>query len=72
MPSPYTPYLRGKMSVSFTATALGTAEAVFENLAHDFPKRIVYRRVAPDRLEARIEGARPNDPGGQSWLTKRQ
>lgn len=32
------------------------AEAVFENAAHDFPQRVIYRREAADRLVARIEG----------------
>ncbi len=31
-------------------------EAVFENLTHDFPKRIIYRRNADGTLTARIEG----------------
>jgi len=29
---------------------------VFENLRHDFPQRIIYRRVSEDSLIARIEG----------------
>jgi hypothetical protein len=32
------------------------AEAVFENPAHGFPQRVIYRLAAPDRLAARIEG----------------
>ncbi|MFG6487994.1 DUF6265 family protein [Roseateles sp. BYS78W] len=31
-------------------------EAVFENPAHGFPQRVIYRLTAPDRLAARIEG----------------
>jgi len=31
-------------------------EAVFENPAHGFPQRVVYRLASPDRLAARIEG----------------
>ena len=31
-------------------------EAVFENLAHDFPKRITYRKEADGGLTARVEG----------------
>jgi len=31
-------------------------EAVFENPAHGFPQRVIYRLAAPDRLAARIEG----------------
>jgi hypothetical protein len=34
----------------------GEGEAVFENLAHDFPKRILYRRLPDGGLLARIEG----------------
>ena len=31
-------------------------EAVFENPAHDFPKRIIYRKTAEDSLTASIDG----------------
>jgi hypothetical protein len=41
----------------FRAKSLAPAEIVFENLAHDFPKRIGYRAVPPDSLHAYIEGA---------------
>lgn len=41
---------------SFRLVKVGDAEAVFENPAHDFPQRIVYRLVTPDSLSARIEG----------------
>lgn len=68
----YTPYLKGKGSVSFTATTLDGGQVVFENPAHDFPKKIVYRRTAQDRLEARVEGARADDPANQTWLMIRQ
>jgi hypothetical protein len=42
--------------VVFRATHPSASEAVFENPAHDFPKRIGYRRVAPDSLDAWIDG----------------
>jgi hypothetical protein len=29
---------------------------VFENPAHDFPKRIIYRKTADDALTASIDG----------------
>jgi hypothetical protein len=38
-----------------------TREAVFENPAHDFPRRIVYQLTGRDALLAAIEG-----PGGES------
>jgi hypothetical protein len=31
-------------------------EAVFENLAHDFPKRVIYRKNGDGTLSARVEG----------------
>jgi hypothetical protein len=39
----------------FVLTSSTPGEAVFEAPQHDYPKRIVYRRVA-DGLEARIDG----------------
>lgn len=41
---------------SFALVRLGEREAVFENPAHDFPQRIVYRLEGEDVLRARIEG----------------
>jgi hypothetical protein len=42
--------------VVFRATHPSASEAVFENPDHDFPKRIGYRLVAPDSLDAWIDG----------------
>jgi hypothetical protein len=40
----------------FKLVRLSAREAVFENLAHDFPKRIIYRRNDDGTLTARVEG----------------
>ena len=40
----------------FRLVRLEGQEAVFENPAHDFPKRIVYRRNGDGTLTARVEG----------------
>lgn len=40
----------------FTATAVSDTLAAFENPAHDFPQRILYRPGRADSLWARIEG----------------
>lgn len=40
----------------FKLVRAGRREAVFENLAHDFPKRITYRLGDDGGLTARIEG----------------
>ena len=39
----------------FRLVKSSTHEVIFENLQHDFPQRILYRRDA-DKLNARIEG----------------
>jgi hypothetical protein len=47
---------RGGPPTEFKATSAGKTEAVFENLAHDWPKRITYRLEA-SALHVRVEGA---------------
>ena len=43
-------------SASFQLSSIGPGEVVFENPDHNFPQRIIYRLVEPDRLLGRIEG----------------
>lgn len=50
-------------ATAFRLVRSGPREAVFENMANDFPKRIIYRR-AGERLTGRIEGA---DGQGMEW-----
>ena len=45
----------GQAEATFTAAAATASEVVFENPAHDFPKRVVYKRDG-DTLTAAIEG----------------
>ncbi len=40
----------------FKLTRLSAQEALFENPAHDFPKRIIYRKNADGSLTASIDG----------------
>ena len=40
--------------VAFTLTSCADGRLVFENPAHDFPRRLEYRRVAADRLEVTV------------------
>ena len=44
----------------------GPNEAVFENLAHDFPQRVIYRR-AGNRLTGRIEGVSEGRAQALEW-----
>ena len=44
------------MMATFLLARLSETEVVFENLAHDFPQRIIYRLQAEGYLTGRIEG----------------
>jgi Domain of unknown function (DUF6265) len=49
---------RGRTETLFTLRPGALREAVFENLAHDFPQRVIYRLEDGGRLRARVEGER--------------
>jgi hypothetical protein len=46
----------GQAEATFLLVRLSDAEVVFENLAHDFPQRIIYRLQADGYIMGRIEG----------------
>jgi hypothetical protein len=46
----------GQALTTFTLLRQGDTDVVFENLAHDFPQRVIYRRDGERSLRARIEG----------------
>jgi len=46
----------GVPPTEFTATAQTTGEITFENPAHDFPRRVGYRRIDAAHLTAWIDG----------------
>lgn len=54
----------GQATAEFTATTVSDTLVVFENPAHDFPQRILYRPAAGDSLHARIEGPRGGEVRG--------
>jgi hypothetical protein len=56
----YTAWPKGGASTPFRLTKSGPREVTFENPAHDFPKRIVYRKDDTGDLVTRVEG----DEGG--------
>ena len=64
-----TPFPEGKSSVTFRLAELDgkSRRAVFENLAHDFPTRISYQRVADDKLTILVSG--PGEDGTEQVLT---
>lgn len=46
----------GRPETRFAAREHGPDGVVFENPAHDFPQRVIYRRDGAARIAARIEG----------------
>jgi hypothetical protein len=64
-----TPFPEGQSSVSFPLAEYDSRNrrAVFENLAHDFPTRISYQRMAKDRLTILVSG--PGEDGKEQVLT---
>jgi hypothetical protein len=46
----------GQPEATFPLKTLADQELVFENLEHDFPQRIIYRRNAEGIVTARVEG----------------
>lgn len=67
----FTAVLPGQPPTTFIANSLKAGEAVFENLAHDFPQRIIYRRQADGSLTASVEGTRNGLAGGIVYPYKR-
>ena len=51
----------GQSLADFRSTLISETSLVFENPTHDFPKKIVYRRVGADSIVARVEGPGPNN-----------
>lgn len=46
----------GAPPTEFVATETTASRVIFENAAHDFPKRVTYERPADDQLIATIDG----------------
>lgn len=62
---------QNKEETAFRLVKSSASEAVFENLAHDFPQRIIYRIDKPDSLFARIEGTQNGKLNGMDIPMKR-
>ena len=66
----FTAILEGQPPTDFTLKSATDGDVVFENLAHDFPQRVIYRRCGVD-LCARIEGLAGGKPQSQDWRYRR-
>jgi hypothetical protein len=56
----YTAIPSGQRETDFAATHASADSLIFENLAHDFPQRIIYRKRGADSVVARAEGPGAN------------
>jgi len=52
----YVAHPKARPGTDFKLVRVEGQAATFENLAHDFPKRIIYRKNADGSLTTRIEG----------------
>ena len=66
-----TPHPRGVQSDAFPLKEASEGRAVWENLKHDFPQRIIYRAGAGGSLIARIEGGTPSGDRHIEWTMQR-
>jgi len=66
-----TPHPKGAKSDSFPLREISDGRAVWENLKHDFPQRIIYQRGAAGELVARIEGTTPRGDRHIEWTMRR-
>lgn len=57
---------RAQPPAAFRLVRSGPGEAVFENLEHDFPQRVIYRRDG-DQLTGRIEGVTGGRDQAMEW-----
>ena len=67
----YTALPSRQKEASFTSAQVTDSSVTFENPAHDFPQRIIYRRRGADALVARIEGPGPTGPRGIDFQMNR-
>ena len=67
----YTTVVRGQPPTAFVLKpGLPDGEAIFENPAHDFPQRVIYRRCGAE-LCARIEGTLQGKARSFEWRYSR-
>ena len=61
----------GQAEAAFPVKSLEDGVVVFENLSHDFPQRIIYRRNADATVTARIEGTVKGETRGRDFPYRR-
>lgn len=67
----YTALPSGQRETAFRSRQMSDTGFMVENLAHDFPQRIIYHRRGADSVIARIEGPGPNGIRGINYPMRR-
>jgi len=67
----YTALPSGQRETEFKTVVVSDSGFAVENLAHDFPQRIIYRKRGADSLVARIEGPGQGGTRGIDFPMKR-
>lgn len=52
----YEAHPAGQPEATFRSITISESHVTFENLEHDFPQRVMYRRLGADSLIGRVEG----------------
>ncbi len=60
-----------KDETAFRLSKASATEVIFENPAHDFPQRVIYKKGEGDSLFARIEGTQNGKANGMDIPMKR-
>jgi len=63
----YVAHPKARPGTDFKLTRLSANEALFENPAHDNPKKILYRKNSDGSLTARIEGEEKGKPVSEEF-----
>ncbi|MGV3460097.1 MAG: DUF6265 family protein [Flavobacterium sp.] len=58
--------------VRFDMTSSNESQIVFENPQHDFPNKIVYKKITNDSLVAEISGMKKGKPASEQFAMKKQ
>lgn len=61
----------GRAATAFPLKELGERRVVFENLAHDFPQRVIYWLADDGRLRARVEGMMKGRLASEEYLWRK-
>jgi len=61
----------GQAPAEFVADSVSGFSVIFSNPAHDFPQRVIYKRLTPDSLLGRVEGQRNGQLRGVNFLYRR-